>query len=98
MSELLIKGTIQDKMSGNKQNIPTGCIKKINIEYVDKKNCLIVKLSFTDLALNIENSDEVIFSSQLISALDNKINIDIDEHRRLTFRSTISFNHQTSII
>jgi hypothetical protein len=48
-------------------------MKIVNIEYLDKKYILVVKVSFADLALNIENSDEVCFSSSWISSKDSKV-------------------------
>lgn len=57
-----------------------------------------IKVTFTDLAMSIENSDEIMFSSQFYSAEGNQIYIDIDEHRRVTFRTAICLGTQYPVL
>ncbi|KRX10370.1 hypothetical protein PPERSA_10469 [Pseudocohnilembus persalinus] len=66
------------------------------LEYFEARNVMIVKLFSPDMVLQIETADEINYSSQTIVALDNIVQIDYDNQRRIQVKTSVcvglSFN------
>jgi hypothetical protein len=70
----------------------------IDLEINEKRSCIVSKIYFKDLFLTIENGDEDIALSQIVSKEIPFISIDIDDKRRYIFRSTIVIGFTDNVI
>lgn len=67
------------------------------IEYVKNKDCIIFKLK-SDIFMNIDNGDELIYLYQKFNNSSEKLSIEIEENRKFIFKITICQGFKSNLI